>query len=565
MRATLNGTMGMLAVVVLGLAASSAGGPVATTADSATTPGNETALRAYTQGRLHEVEGDPREALADYLRALGIEPRSAVVARHIAELVSHTGDMRSAIEFADRALAADSTEVRARWVKGDALVALGRTADALPLLEACVDQDSSRLEYALSLGRAAETLDRLDLVERAYALAVKLDEEDPENWFQLAAAQARLGAFEAANESLTEAEDLGPLRPGQLFLQGWVDEGLGKNAEAIDMYRRHLEAHPDDQVTRRRLVNLLSRARRWEEAYTESRRVSHDDPGDWDALQVEMDLALKARRGSDARPVIERMRQLAENDPDRAGRLAGVLIRNGDKSGGIRAADGWAAHHPRDPRGPLLAARVRALAGEREAALPFARRAVDAAPDSILPRLVLARLDADLKRWDEADGTLAEAVRRHPADPDIALELASLREGRGDVTGAESAARDALRLAPANPRALNFLGYLLADHDRDLDEAERLIREAVQADPDNGAYVDSLGWLYFRRGRFPEAREQLERAVELTGGDAVVREHLGDCYEALKLLAQAREQYRQALVRDASNTRLRGKLTRLSR
>ncbi len=552
--------MGMLAIVVLGLAASASGVPAPATRDTAGAVGSELGLRAYAQARLHEVEGDSRQALADYLRALGSDPGSGPDARHIAELVGRSGDYTSALDYANRAIAADPEDLRARWVKGDALVALGRAAEALPLLESCVDADSSSLEYALSLGHAAETLDRIDLVERAYALAVQLDQDDPENWFQLAAAQARLGSFEDANRSLGQAEDLGPLRPGQLFLQGWVDEGLGKNDEAIQMYEHHLELHPEDQVTRRRLVNLLARAHRWSEAYAQSRLVSKLDASDWDALQVQADLALKAHHAAEAKPVLDRMRLLAQNDPDLVGRLAGVLVRNGDKAGGLREADGWAAEHPLDARGPLLAARVRALAGDPEGALPFARKAVAAAPDSILPRLILARLDTDLKRWDEADQTLGEAVRRHPHDADIMLELASIREERGDSTAAETAARDALKLAPTNPRALNFLGYLLADGNRDLDEAKRLITQAVEAEPDNGAYVDSLGWVLYRLGHLADARSQLERAVDLTGGDAVVREHLGDVYRALKLLDQARDQYRLALARDASNARLKAKL-----
>ena len=106
-----------------------------------------------------------------------------------------------------------------------------------------------------TLARVAEHMDRVDLVEWAYLRAVDLDENDGESWFQLAAAQARLGKFEEAGKSLARAAALTPLRPGQLFLQGWIDESLGRDEEAIALYRDHLEQHPADQVTRRRLVS----------------------------------------------------------------------------------------------------------------------------------------------------------------------------------------------------------------------------------------------------------------------------------------------------------------------
>ena len=90
------------------------------------------------------------------------------------------------------------------------------------------------------------------------------------------------------------------------------------------------------------------------------------------------------------------------------------------------------------------------------------------------------------------------------------------------------AGRDALALVPDAAPILNFLGYLLADHVLDLAEAERLVHRALVQDPDNRAYVDSWGWVLYRPGRLDEARVALERAVELTGGDPVVHEHLGD-------------------------------------
>jgi len=100
-----------------------------------------------------------------------------------------------------------------------------------------------------------------------------------------------------------------------------------------------------------------------------------------------------------------------------------------------------------------------------------------------------------------------------------------------------------------------FVGYVLADHDRELSDAEKLITQALAKDPDNGAYIDSYGWVLYRLGRFPEAREQLEKAVKLTAGDPVVREHLGDVYRDLQLPDLAREQYRLAALATGENAK----------
>ena len=132
------------------------------------------------------------------------------------------------------------------------------------------------------------------------------------------------------------------------------------------------------------------------------------------------------------------------------------------------------------------------------------------------------------------------------------------------MKGSEAAARDVLARAPDDPNALNYLGYQLADENRALSEAYGLLRRATALEPDNGAFVDSMGWILYRMGRLEEARRELERAVQLTNGDATVREHLGDVYRDLRLQDLAREQYLKSLAQDDSNqARVRAKIQSL--
>jgi Flp pilus assembly protein TadD len=148
---------------------------------------------------------------------------------------------------------------------------------------------------------------------------------------------------------------------------------------------------------------------------------------------------------------------------------------------------------------------------------------------------------------------------RFPGVSGVGLDLAFCREKLGDAGGAESAARAVLERDGDNPAALNFLGYLFADHNRNLAEAESMIHRAVDMEPDNGAYLDSMGWVYYRLGRLAEARVPLERAAQITP-DPVVLEHLGDVYKALNLLELAKVQYQRCLSQDSLNPRVRAKL-----
>jgi tetratricopeptide (TPR) repeat protein len=519
-------------------------------------------LDHYVRGRLLEERGDDTEALAEYLRVLSTDPRSLSATRHISELSARRGEASSSLEYAGRALAIEPGDARSLWLKGSALFNLGQPAQALETLEAATRADSEQVEYWMTLARAAETMDRIPVVARAYRHVVWIDEDDAEAWFQLAAAEARLGHYDVADSALARSAALNPMRPGQVFLKGWIRESTGRRGEAIDLYRHHLELHPDDQATRGRLVDLLEREERHAEAFDEARKLTRARPGDLDALQTEADLAFKLHRDHDGNDALERLRRVAPNDPGTVARALGVLGRNGRGHEAVAMAESWARAHAGDYRGDMLIAQAAAADRQLDSAIAHARRAVGGAPDSLGPRVLLGRLYQSEKRYAEAEPVWTEAVGRFPGVGGLGLDLAFCREQLGDLDGSESAVRDVLKHEPQNPSALNFLGYLLADHNRKLEEAQALIERAVEADPDNGAFLDSLGWVYYRLGRFQEAREKLERAVQITG-DAVVLEHLGDVYKDMKLFDLARDQYARALGRDSSNTRIRSKLAGL--
>jgi Flp pilus assembly protein TadD len=113
------------------------------------------------------------------------------------------------------------------------------------------------------------------------------------------------------------------------------------------------------------------------------------------------------------------------------------------------------------------------------------------------------------------------------------------------------------------PDLLNYTAYVLALAGENLGLAENLVQAALKHDAGNGAYVDTLGWIYFRQGKYDQALAKVERARQLEGDDPVITEHLGDIYEHLGEPCRAREMWEQSLSLDAGNVNVRKKLQRL--
>ena len=123
--------------------------------------------------------------------------------------------------------------------------------------------------------------------------------------------------------------------------------------------------------------------------------------------------------------------------------------------------------------------------------------------------------------------------------------------GRG--ADAERVLRQIVAAEPTNAGALNYLGYLLAVRGEQLDEAIQFVQRALKEEPDNGAYLDSLGWAYFRRGNLDEAEKYLVAAVKQMPDNSEIQEHLGDLYARKGRMAEAVSAWTRALAGDGQD------------
>ena len=155
------------------------------------------------------------------------------------------------------------------------------------------------------------------------------------------------------------------------------------------------------------------------------------------------------------------------------------------------------------------------------------------------------RFEEAVSAYDAAITLYGDPVPRH--NWGVFFARAISHERLDQWPRAEADFRKALELNPGQASVLNYLGYSFVEMQTNLDEALGMIEQAVAAEPRSGYIVDSLGWVYFRLGRYVEAVEQMERAVELMPVDPVVNDHLGDTYWAVGRKREAEFQWSRAL------------------
>jgi tetratricopeptide (TPR) repeat protein len=123
---------------------------------------------------------------------------------------------------------------------------------------------------------------------------------------------------------------------------------------------------------------------------------------------------------------------------------------------------------------------------------------------------------------------LEGAAKANPTDLPTSFALAELYTKANRPADAERTARQLVERNPNNADAMNYLGYLLADRGEQLDEAIRLVRKALDLDPQNPSFLDSLGWAYFRQGKLEDAERYLGPAADKLPRNSTIQDHFGD-------------------------------------
>ncbi len=350
----------------------------------------------------------------------------------------------------------------------------------------------------------------------AFKSLIEADPKDTRSQFYLAEALNDLERYDEADKIYRGLLEKTPNDPDLLASYGLSQIGQRKFDEAARTFKSLL-AVPDlpdnlQVLGRTQLAYIDLQKGNYAAALDEARPilVFRDKPNA-QAVNIALDALKKQKRYSDAIALLQPLVDTYATDPFVNARYVEMLVRAGATDRARLAASTQAKFGPKNT-------------------------------------VAAAEAYVQTEQYEPAITMLHEALRNRPEDLDLQFELGSAYERSGDKKSAERAFLQILDKRPEHAATLNYLGYMWAETGVNLDRAAEMLSRAVKQEPRNGAYVDSLGWVYYQQGKLDLAEKYLTDATRLLPRDATVHEHLGDVFAKRGDLHRALDLYRAALT-----------------
>ena len=444
----------------------------------------------------------------------------------------------------------------------EAYAGAGRSRDAITWLEERTPGDP-RLLPAL-----ADFYDRERRWPEAAATYASALQRAPRNAVDLktryASALVNAGGrdnLEKARTALTEVAAVRTTDTRVLYLLSQTQRRLGDPKSAEASARKVIAENAKSPWGYYALAEALEARRQYQSVIDElapivagNRGKTGDNAVDIGILLPHLGFAYQEVGQADkAIAAFEDARRLAPGDPAIAGYLIEANIAAKKYGAAVDAAKAALAQHPGDLRLTRLEAQALRHTGKADAGIALLEDAVQHHADDPSAYISLAQAYADAERGPQAVKVLQDAQGKFPKDDGIAFELGTVLDKQKKFAEAESAFRQVLTRDPNNAIALNYLGYMLAERGERLDESVGYLKQALQVEPENPSYLDSLGWAYFKADKLDLAEDNLKRAADQLKTNSVIQEHYGQVLFRLGRYDEAIAAWSRALAGDGDS------------
>lgn len=531
-----------------------------------------------TRPREEELSRDATETYAYLLLVQAILDEDEAALLDVAPLLAKSGAQASiwqdgglwlasrksstAIPFMEQAIRAYPDDLNLNLILADAFGEHGMPSKGVDLMRSYLDRHPGNLEARLELALQLVKDRQFDEAQKILSSVSSKERTFLVDYYQ---AKALLG-MDKRHEALPYLRKAVKGMPD--FVEAIADlavalEQDGNLKEARSTYEKLQKLQFSPQDVGLRLINLSLRLKQPDKAL----QYIKQGPNTLSFRLAAANMLLQSRHYLQAENILKQIAGRADAPVEVYLLLADIVY---EQRRNLNQAMAWLDKIPRDrtgyEKGALLRIQLYAEAGKTAQALEEADRAAKEFPDVAELADFRIRLLAKGKKTDAALDAAREAVRKWPDNTQLAFLLGSLLDEKGDKAAAFEVMENIIKREPENFQALNYVGFTLAEENRELDKALELLTKADKLSPNQAYIVDSLAWALHRAGKDDEALTEIRRAIKLdeSSSDAAIWDHYGDIALKKGHKDEARKAFRRAIeLKPANVSDIRKKLSKI--
>lgn len=496
-------------------------------------PARESYLQ-YLKGLLLEKEGKVSLALEAYEQSLKFDPQSRYLQREVGRVYFRLGQFNSALEIFEKLISENEKDIETLLLLAQVYLTQGEEKKAISCYEKILTFEPENREALLNLANllSKDKIREATLFYEHYLNLEPLSGETINAIFKLA----------------------------NLYLK------LGDNEKGLSLYQKVIENYPHSEFA---FLAHLNRAQIYE-------KLGDKEKSSWEyelALSLEPEnttlnlklgaLYYETKKSTAAKEFFTKILKKEPKNIEAHYYLVLVAVEEKNWDEALYHAKIIARSRKNDPKIHYQIGYFYSQKKEIRKALQALKKTVELEPNNPENYYLLGLAYQELKKYTLAEKVYQRALELKPDTVEVLLQLAVLYDQRKETGKAIEFFRKVLSLQPKNAIALNYIGYTCAEQGVNLEEAENLINQALEIEPNNAAYIDSLGWVYYQKKDYENARIKLEQASQLLE-DPVIFEHLGDTYKILGKLVEAKNVWEKALKLDPKNKNLKHKLEEIN-
>ena len=571
----------LVAVLVVASALGISFAPAAATAQrapSASETSKEThARKLFVRGMTRAFLEDYDAAIAYYEQALGLSPKEAPILSALADAKLENDEVSTAIYYAEKARNAAPGNISYHRQLARLHREAGQHEEAIQSYQRLLDRFPSKIDARMHLAEVQVEAQRPEAAIETYESVLEADQASPQLHVALLRLYRQTGDVDGVESSLTALMRLRPEDQLYPHLLGRFYVENGRTGDAISLYEELLTKYPGSVNVIMRLASLYRSEGQTSKADKLLEQFVNDVGATPDQLAARArslinngeptDPSSDSERFATAEQLLQRALEKEPNHTEALMLLGDVKYNAADYAQAAEFLERALQQNPRSPSRWTRASAAYLRAGQADRALNLADEGLLLFPGQAPLIRVSAYAHMQTGRNATAISRFQDALQQADDTPQLRSQINSalglLHARLQQFSKSDAAYARALDADPENADAANNYAFSLADRDVHLDRALSLAKRAVRIDSTNAAYLDTLGWIYFKRGNLSEAESILQQALDTGDASAAVYEHYGDVSEALGRTETARQYWEQALKRAPEQDRVQEKLNAL--